>query len=227
MKKIHSPNYDNRDKNIALEYIVLHYTGMKDEESAVERLCNPISRVSSHYVIGENGGIMQLVEEAHRAWHAGESSWHGIKDMNSASIGIELVNPGHEFGYHAFPNCQINALKNLINDIIHRHHMPAETALLAHSDIAPSRKQDPGELFPWQTLAQNGLGIWPAPALQDYSPFEEKEAAQLLDFIGYNITRFEPALLAFQRRFCPQSMGIGSDKETAARLRAIRRRLSA
>ncbi len=221
MKQLSSPNFDKRDPNVSLDFVVLHYTGMKDEESALARLCDPASRVSAHYVIGENGNVAQLVDEDLRAWHAGASFWRGTKDMNSASIGIELVNPGHEFGYRAFPDAQIAALRNLLRDIVKRRRLNAETMLLAHSDIAPSRKQDPGELFPWQSLAQDGFGCWPTPTHQDALGQKERNADYLLDFIGYDTSDIEVALQAFQRRFCPQSLGKGLDLDSLARLRAL------
>src|ERR1700733_422901 len=153
-----SPNFDARDPSVPLQTIVLHYTGLKTGEEASARLCDPASKVSAHYVIEEDGRIFQLVDEKNRAWHAGKSFWRGITDLNSTSIGIELVNPGHQFGYRAFPAAQIAALKPLLRDIMWRHKMPP-SALLAHADIAPVRKEDPGELFPWQDLAKEGLGV--------------------------------------------------------------------
>ena len=153
-----SPNFNDRADGIKLAYIILHYTGMKDAASALERLCDPAAQVSAHYMIDEDGSVIQLVDEAKRAWHAGKSFWRGITDMNSASIGIELVNPGHEFGYRPFPAAQITALKKLLHEIIARHGMNRKSCLLGHSDIAPTRKQDPGELFPWEELAKDGLG---------------------------------------------------------------------
>jgi N-acetylmuramoyl-L-alanine amidase len=227
MKIIRSPNFDQRDPDIMLDFIVLHYTGMKDEEGALARLCDPASKVSAHYVIGEGGGVWQLVDESKRAWHAGISFWRGTRDMNSASIGIELVNPGHEFGYRAFPAKQIAALEKLLRQLILRHRMTAQTALLAHSDIAPARKQDPGELFPWQYLAKEGLGMWPHPGPKDFMPASRRKAAELLDLIGYNTTDLPAALLAFQRRYCPKNMTGKVDKKTVATMRALIRLMSA
>ncbi|MGB9153113.1 MAG: N-acetylmuramoyl-L-alanine amidase [Alphaproteobacteria bacterium] len=219
MNKIQSPNFNERDPVISLAYIVLHYTGMKDAASAIARMCDPAAQVSAHYVIDEDGSVTQLVDENKRAWHAGKSFWRGITDINSASIGIELVNPGHEFGYRAFPAIQIAALKIAMHDIIERHNMNAATAPIAHSDIAPSRKQDPGELFPWQELAKEGLGIWPIP--KDFTQATEAEIAGLLNTIGYDTTAPREALLAFQRRFHPENLTGNATPETVARLRGV------
>lgn len=217
-----SPNFDARKADIPLKFIVLHYTGMKSTEKALTRLCDPAAKVSAHYLIDEAGQIFQLVDEKHRAWHAGESYWQGMTDINSASIGIELSNPGHEFGYRPFPPEQIQALKKLMHDIMRRHNLP-QGATLAHSDIAPERKEDPGELFPWRELAAEGFGLWPVPEEADYEPAKENEAFELLRTIGYKCSRGNErkALLAFQRRYCPENFTGKPDKETAARLKAL------
>ncbi|MDR3448790.1 MAG: N-acetylmuramoyl-L-alanine amidase [Alphaproteobacteria bacterium] len=224
MQRRSSPNYDERAEKIALAYIVLHYTGMKSGEEALARLCDPMGKVSAHYVVGEDGVITQMVDEERRAWHAGKSFWRGLTDINSASIGIELINPGHEFGYRAFPAAQIAALKGLLRGVIARHGMDAARCLLGHSDIAPARKEDPGELFPWRELAAEGFGVWPEPAPPDYAAAGGAEA--LLEAIGYDITRTDKALLAFQRRFYPERLGKGVDTETIARMRAVNRLLN-
>ena len=214
-----SPNFNARASGIALDYIVLHYTGMQDAQTALSRLCDPSSQVSAHYVIDEEGSVTQLVDCSKRAWHAGQSFWRGITDMNSASIGIELVNPGHEFGYRPFPPAQIAALTKLLPEIIARHKMNAATCLLAHSDIAPARKQDPGEFFPWAELAREGFGLWPLSG--DKAAMTEAEAIHLLDKIGYDTTAPHEALLAFQRHYCPYRLTGTLDTETAACLRAL------
>ena len=146
-----SPNHDDRG-GAAIDMLVLHYTGMKTAEAALERLCDPAAKVSAHYTIDEDGTVYAHVPEARRAWHAGVSFWAGATDINSRSIGIELVNPGHEFGYRDFPDAQIAALITLCHGILLRHPIPS-ARVLGHSDVAPARKEDPGELFPWERLA--------------------------------------------------------------------------
>ena len=158
MESRHSPNQDERGAPI--DMLVLHYTGMQSAEAALDRLCDPAAKVSSHYDITEDGAVHALVPEEKRAWHAGLSFWAGIRNVNASSIGIELVNPGHEFGYRAFPAVQIAALKDLAGGILSRHSIPA-SRVLGHSDVAPARKEDPGELFPWEALAASGIGLWP------------------------------------------------------------------
>src|SRR5579863_1007555 len=157
-----SPNFGERGK--APDCIILHYTGMESEDAALARLCDPASEVSCHYVIKENGEILQLVPEARRAWHAGVSAWAGEGDMNSASIGIEVANGGHDFGLPPYRDAQIAAVIGLCRDIVARRDIAA-ARILAHSDIAPSRKRDPGEHFPWDALADAGIGHYVAPQL--------------------------------------------------------------
>lgn len=221
-----SPNFDERTPNVKLQYIVLHYTGMTSCAAALQRLCNPQAKVSAHYVIDESGGVFRLVNETKRAWHAGKSFWRGETDLNSASIGIELVNPGHEFGYKPYPAAQIEALRRLLKDIAARHGLDPLRALLAHSDIAPDRKEDPGELFPWQELSEAGLGVWPQPVAEDYSPVDAAERRTLLQQIGYVCGEPEPerlALLAFQRHYDPHNLTGLPENQTMARLRAVAR----
>ena len=225
-----SPNFNDRKPDVSLQYIVLHYTGSKkDSGEWIAAVCDPKVELSAHYLVKQSGQIIQLVDESKRAWHAGKSYWRGITDMNSASIGIELSNPGHPHDYQPFPVAQIHALKNLIRDIVQRNNLDAALALLAHSDIAPTRKEDPGELFPWQDLAQEGLGLWPEPEEQDYASFDDREAAVLLRAIGYDcpVDTFkdpiaQATLLAFQRRYHPQNLTGVADAETVARLRALK-----
>jgi len=223
MKQVTSPNFNDRASDISIDKIIIHYTGMKDAASALARLCDADSQVSAHYMIDEDGTIIQLVDEAKRAWHAGKSFWRGQRDINSASVGIELVNPGHEFGYRPFPSQQITALKQLMKEIVTRHSMSALLAPLAHSDIAPSRKEDPGELFPWQDLAEDGLGLWPEPASLEFAPPSEAEIRVALGTIGYDVSVLADALLAFQRRYRPQTLTGMADAETMGRLRALKR----
>ena len=161
-----SPNFDERTLPISM--IVLHYTGMQDAASARARLCDPEAKVSSHYLLDEDGTLHRLVAEEHRAWHAGASHWRGITDVNSASIGIEIVNPGHEWGYRPFPEAQIEALLPLVADIKDRHGITRGN-IVGHSDVAPVRKRDPGELFPWHRLARLRLAL-PAADAQSARP---------------------------------------------------------
>jgi len=154
-----SPNYNDRTVD-AVDLLVLHYTGMASCEAALARLCDPAAQVSAHYLIDEDGTVYRLVAEEHRAWHAGVSCWAGERDVNSRSIGIELVNPGHDLGYRNFPYQQMRALALLCRQILSRHPIPA-SRVLAHSDVAPGRKRDPGEKFDWAWLAGQGVGLWP------------------------------------------------------------------
>jgi N-acetylmuramoyl-L-alanine amidase len=158
-----SPNHGARAAEAAIDCLILHYTGMTTAAAALTQLCSEAAQVSSHYFIDEDGTVLQLVPEARRAWHAGKSSWKGQTDLNSSSIGIEIVNGGHDGGLPDFPAIQIEAVINLCRDICARHNIPAER-VLAHSDIAPGRKIDPGEKFPWSTLHAHGVGHWVKPA---------------------------------------------------------------
>ncbi len=155
-----SPNHDARPGGMAVDMLIIHYTGMNTATEALERLCDPASKVSAHYLIKEGGDIHALVPEDRRAWHAGVSLWAGRPQVNDCSIGIELVNPGHEWGYRAFPDTQMNALADLTLDICRRYAI-AQDRILGHSDVAPDRKTDPGELFDWRRLAKAGVGYWP------------------------------------------------------------------
>src|SRR5689334_3866299 len=158
-----SPNHGERNGNVKPDMLVLHYTGMASAQDAVQRLCSESSKVSSHYIVLEDGHIIQSVPESRRAWHAGESSWAGETDLNSRSIGIEIANPGHDHGYPEFPRRQIAAVTALCRSIQTRNAI-APARVLAHSDVAPARKQDPGEKFPWRTLYESGVGHWVKPA---------------------------------------------------------------
>jgi N-acetylmuramoyl-L-alanine amidase len=230
-----SPNVSERA--CPADILLLHYTGMIDGPSALAWLCNPESKVSSHYFVDEDGYVTQLVPEAMRAHHAGVSSWEGTTDINSRSIGIEIVNPGHEHGYRDFPEAQIAGLIELSWDIVSRrgikpHHV------LAHSDVAPSRKQDPGEKFPWEELHEAGIGHWIAPVaigdgalLQpgDSGPAVAAMQAALKDY-GYGQAvsgTFDDATVAvvtaFQRHFRPARVDGTADHST---LRTLERLLS-
>jgi N-acetylmuramoyl-L-alanine amidase len=231
-----SPNHSERKDGAAPDMIVLHYTGMRDNEAAIRQLCTPLAEVSAHYVVLPDGYIVQLVAEARRAWHAGVSSWAGRADVNSYSIGIEIANPGHDHGYPDFPKRQIAAVTALCRSIFTRHQIPADR-VLAHSDVAPSRKQDPGEKFPWKVLADSGIGLWvkPAPMTQagpifvlgETDPAIE-ETQRLLARYGYGVTptgyldgTTRDAVAAFQRHFRPIRVDGVVDVSTAATLKAL------
>jgi N-acetylmuramoyl-L-alanine amidase len=205
-----SPNFDPRQGPI--DILLLHYTGMQSAEAALERLCDPVARVSCHWLIEEDGTIHRLVAEADRAWHAGKSCWAGERDINSRSIGIEIVNPGHEWGYRPFPAAQMAALATLATGIVARHAIPA-TRVLAHSDVAPARKQDPGELFDWAWLAARGIGLWPAAD----APARPIDPAAGMIAIGYEAADPE-SVAAFQRRYRPGRIDGIIDAETARRI---------
>ena len=201
MKERPSPNHDERKLPVSM--LVLHYTGMPDAASAIDWLANPESKVSAHYVVTEEGEVVRMVAEDKRAWHAGKSWWRGITDVNSASIGIEIVNPGHEWGYRAFPDAQIEALIPLVHEIVQRHGITRGN-IVGHSDVAPERKQDPGELFPWAKLARLRLAL-PRPTKHLMDPLWSDSAFMLaLERFGYDIKEPEAAVRAFQRRFRPE-----------------------
>ncbi|QCN94911.1 N-acetylmuramoyl-L-alanine amidase [Azospirillum argentinense] len=216
-----SPNHGPRPEGVGVELLILHYTGMPTAESALSRLCEPAAQVSAHYTVDEDGTVYAHVPEDRRAWHAGLSSWRGQADVNSRSIGIEIVNPGHEFGYRPFPAAQMAAVADLCLDIMGRHGI-APADVLGHSDIAPARKEDPGELFDWPGLAARGIGLWPKVCAVDDGPFTEEEAADLLKRYGYD-SACPRAQLAFQRHFQPDGMTGRADAETVRRLRALTR----
>lgn len=212
-----SPNHgDRRDR--APDCIVLHYTGMPTAEGALAQLCNPKAEVSAHYFVFEDGRVAQLVPEERRAWHAGRSSWFDDTDLNSASIGVEIVNPGHDGGLPPFPDAQIDAVIALCRDVIARHAIAPER-ILAHSDIAPGRKVDPGEKFPWARLAAAGVGLWrePAPDMPGLALGSGATGAAVsslqrdLRALGYGLEetghydeRTKTVVEAFQRRWRPQ-----------------------
>jgi len=215
-----SPNFNDRPAGTAPDMLVLHYTGMESAEASLARLSDPTAKVSAHYLIDEDGTLYRLVDEARRAWHAGVSHWAGETDINSCSIGIELQNPGHEFGYRAFPEAQMDVLANLCAEIMSRHAIPAGR-VLGHSDVAPSRKEDPGELFDWQRLAAAGIGRLPgisgSPATMN-----EAEACALLTAIGYDPgAPLGIILTAFQRHYRQANITGRLDTETAGLIRAL------
>lgn len=228
-----SPNHDARP--VVPDILLLHYTGMLTMQAALDRLRSPEARVSSHYLVDEDGTIMQLVAEAERAWHAGVSLWEYRNNLNSRAIGIEIVNPGHEFGYRPFPQKQIDAVTALSRDIVERrairpHHV------LAHSDVAPTRKEDPGELFPWQHLAQANVGLWVAPApIKDGAVLEPGDAGEAVRALqsalaayGYGLAPtgvFDAATVAvvtaFQRHFRPARVDGRADASTIKTLQDL------
>ncbi|GAA0284421.1 N-acetylmuramoyl-L-alanine amidase [Alteraurantiacibacter aestuarii] len=203
-KEIASPNWNER--RAPIDMVVLHYTEMKPIESAIERMCDPAAEVSAHYLISEQGEVIRLVAEDKRAWHAGQSFWRGNRDVNSASIGIELDHPGHALGYRPFADAQIDALLPLLHRIMQAHDIPRAN-VVAHSDIAPARKIDPGELFPWHRLAECKLCL-PRPRKLDLGdPFDNDSAFYLaLERYGYDITDGSKAVEAFQRRWRPEQI---------------------
>ena len=213
-----SPNHDERALPVSM--IVLHYTGMPDCQGALDRLTSPEAKVSAHYCIDEDGTVYQLVAEERRAWHAGRSYWRGTRDVNSASVGIEIVNPGHEFGYREFPDEQIAALIPLVAGIKDRHGI-GRGNVVGHSDIAPCRKDDPGELFPWEALAKRRLAL-PSPTRNLIDPHWSDAAFCLaLERFGYDVSDRVKATVAFQRRFRPRRIDGIVDGECRAKLLAL------
>jgi N-acetylmuramoyl-L-alanine amidase len=233
-----SPNFDAR--RAPPDMIVLHYTGMETGEAALERLRDPAAKVSAHYLVEEDGRVFGLVEEARRAWHAGVSAWGGNTAINGRSIGVEIVNPGHEFGYRSFPAAQIEAVIALIGDI--RTRWTIEDALiLGHSDVAPRRKQDPGELFPWRDLARAGHGLWVEPPPAPGAPLKIGDAGLgvlamrgALARFGYDVAATGPfdedlatIVTAFQRHWVQGRCDGVADGDTRARLMALLRLVGA
>ena len=230
-----SPNFDERTGLGRPDMIVLHYTGMLFTHEAIQRLCDPQARVSAHYVVLEDGSVVQLVPESKRAWHAGVSAWGGDPDVNSRSIGIEICNPGHDFGYPDFPSRQIAATITLCRSILTRHLIRPEN-IVAHSDVAPSRKNDPGEKFPWKLLAQSNIGLWteagPVAAADPLKPNDSgpkiTELQKLLAEYGYGIDvtgRYDVAttevVTAFQRHFRQTQVDGIADATTVQTLRKL------
>lgn len=213
-----SPNFDARALPITM--IVLHYTGMKDGESAIARLRDPEAKVSAHYVVAEDGTVLRLVDEENRAWHAGKSHWRDIDDVNSASVGIEIVNPGHEFGYRPFPEEQIASVVQLVMQVKDRYQITRGN-IVGHSDIAPARKRDPGELFPWHSLARLRLAL-PRPTKNLMDPFWTEAGFLLaLERFGYDVSEPMAAIMAFQRRFRPELIDGEIDAECRMILLAL------
>lgn len=229
-----SPNFDARVR--PPDMILLHYTGMPTGEAALARLRDPDAKVSAHYVVEEDGRVFSLVPEERRAWHAGRSFWKGERDINGCSIGVEIVNPGHEFGYRPFPDAQIAAVIELVAAIRGRWDVP-DARIIGHADVAPDRKEDPGELFPWKRLAEAGHGLWVEPDAAPGPPLAEGEegagvfALQAgLTRLGYDAApsgRYDAAtaaiVRAFQRHWRQRLVDGVADGETRARLIALLR----
>ena len=213
-----SPNFNARPAKTRTDMVVLHYTGMRSAEAALQRMSNPTTEVSAHYMIDESGTVFRLVAEENRAWHAGVSYWRGATNINDRSIGIEIVNPGHDIGYREFSGAQMLSLKILLQGIIQRHGI-APVRVVGHSDVSPARKKDPGELFDWKALAAEGLAIWPYTFA---APVPPGDVAQTLYDIGYDPTaRISDTIIAFQRRFLPQSVTGDADLETRHLIAAV------
>ena len=222
MRQRWSPNADDRPPGCAVDTLILHYTGMPNAAAALDRLCDPSAKVSAHYLIDEDGSVVQLVPEELRAWHAGVSSWQGRACLNDCSIGLELVNPGHEWGYRPFTEAQYDACIALGLAILARRPIPSRR-VLAHSDVAPARKQDPGELFDWPRLAAAGIGLWPRPGAG--TPRAVDRLQSDLARFGYGVApsgHFDEAthlvVMAFQRHFRPTRVDGRPDQTTLARL---------
>lgn len=214
----HSPNHDVRRGGPA-DMLVLHYTGMRTGEEAIARLLDPEAQVSAHYVVEEDGTIHALVPENRRAWHAGKSWWRGETDCNSRSVGVEIVNPGHEFGYVPFPDRQIDAVIRLCLGILVRHSIPPRN-VVGHSDIAPTRKQDPGELFPWARLKSYGIGLWPFDGNENTEAPTDVVASMLTAY-GYDVADPVAAIAAFQRHFRPEKVDGIADAQSVGRLQKL------
>jgi N-acetylmuramoyl-L-alanine amidase len=229
-----SPNHDERPDG-TVDMIVLHYTGMTSAAAALARLRDPAAKVSAHYLVEEDGTVWQLVDEARRAWHAGTSFWRGRTALNGRSIGIEIANPGHEHGYRDFPVMQLSVVCDLCLEIMSRHAVGARD-IVGHSDIAPDRKEDPGERFDWEGLARNGVGLWPDKVADLGTTGAVRDAASLADvraalaLIGYQVAPHGPldpalslVLRAFQRHWRPEAVNGQADAGTLARLLAVAR----
>ena len=219
-----SPNFDDRPTGVPVDMLVLHYTGMRSAKVALDCLCDPAAKVSAHYLIDTSGDVTALVEEDKRAWHAGVSFWRGHTDVNARSIGIELVNPGHEFGYVPFPKPQMKALIKLAKGILKRHPIEARN-VVGHSDVAPQRKTDPGELFDWQALSKAGIGLWfDTKGPEKIEPAGDADLSSVDEWLaayGYEIADLPAALRAFQRHFRTKPLHGLADADTVGRLRNL------
>ncbi|MCF6214937.1 MAG: N-acetylmuramoyl-L-alanine amidase [Emcibacter sp.] len=218
-----SPNYNDRPEGSEIKYLILHYTGMHTGKAALDRLCDEAAKVSAHYLIEEDGRVFPLVPEDKRAWHAGRSSWEGERDINGHSIGVELVNPGHDSpgykgDYRPFPEAQMTALIELCHGILTRHDIKP-WHVLGHSDVAPTRKCDPGELFDWQRLAEAGIGLWPSNVGKKQSiagnaaSFQERLSLYGYELGGHKDFPAQRIVTAFQRHFRPADINGDIDDE--------------
>ncbi len=223
-------NFEDRPEGMTPYILLLHYTGMQTMEAAKDRLSDPDSKVSAHYLIDEDGSVFDIVSEDKRAWHAGVAYWDHETDINSVSIGVEIVNPGHEFGYREFPEAQMRSVLKLCRDISSRHDI---RYVLGHSDVAPERKLDPGELFNWKWLAENGIGLWPRPTEEEREKAEllsrnDYETEKLFVAYGYNpMAAYVDVVTAFHRHYFPQRFKESAEgvicNETVARLLSLLR----
>ncbi|MFO1241687.1 MAG: N-acetylmuramoyl-L-alanine amidase [Rickettsiales bacterium] len=229
MRHLPSPCFNDRPDE-AVSILVLHYTGMRSLEDALDKLSKEAGRVSCHYLVSETGEIYAMVPEDKRAWHAGVSHWRGRDNLNDVSIGIEIQNPGHEWGYRPFPAAQMDAVAALCQDILSRHAIPPRN-VVAHSDIAPLRKEDPGELFDWKWLAEQGVGLWPEVGGQgagnekqwDVSAIQKKLGAYgyYLPVTGAMDELTEKTIIAFQRHFRPAKLDGIWDAECDEKLQRL------
>ncbi len=229
-----SPNHDSRPAGRPVDILVLHYTGMATADEALARLCDPTAKVSAHYTVAEDGTVYAHVPERRRAWHAGVASWGGDSDVNGRSVGIEVVNPGHEFGYRPFPAAQMAALAELAQAVLARHPIPPHR-VVGHSDVAPARKRDPGELFDWPGLATAGIGLWPelpssSPPLSPPGVLRPGDRGAAVEALRRGLAAFgyglpvdagydratEQVMIAFQRHFRPARFDGIADGETRA-----------
>jgi N-acetylmuramoyl-L-alanine amidase len=231
-----SSNFDDRPKGYPITALVLHYTGMPEAIQALERMCDPAFKVSAHYMLDEDGTITELVAEDKRAWHAGVSYWRGYERVNDFSIGIEIVNPGHEWGYRPFPEEQMVALIDLCQGILAHHPTIEPRNVIAHSDIAPDRKEDPGELFDWKRLSAAGIGLWSDATVQENAVLLEdgdtglkvEQLQKALADYGYRIKadgdyaeQTKQVVRAFKRHFVPEVLSDQWDRLAEVRLREL------
>ncbi|GEO80397.1 N-acetylmuramoyl-L-alanine amidase [Pararhodospirillum oryzae] len=215
---IASPNHDARPRDQAIDMLVIHYTGMPSAEAALARLTDPAAQVSAHWLVHEDGRLVGLVDEERRAWHAGRAFWRGERAINARSIGVEIVNPGHEFGYRPFPEAQMATVEHLCAAIVARHAL-LPWNVVAHADIAPTRKEDPGELFDWPRLARAGVGLGVPPADATAPPAGDE--THLLTRMGYDTTDEAAAVRAFQRHYRPSAVTGQADASTRTILAAV------